>query len=155
MRLPFPSTLRFKVMLQQGVALDSLDPSYVSSLSWYFLTLFGLRGLLAIVLGEGNAADDVALMRQQQAGAMGGGPAAGDQSKLFAAELDNLKLVQHEWLAQRAEQRVVAAAQRWHARATSAGSGNSSGSSSSSSSSSTSGGGVAAKPKSPAAKKLD
>ena len=85
-KLPFPLTDRFKQMLQRGVALGGLDVSYVSSLSWYFVNLFGLRGLFACVLGSDSAGlDNAEVMAQQMQGGMGqmGGMGQPDPSKLY------------------------------------------------------------------------
>ena len=54
-KVPFvmPSN-RFKLMLQRGVDLISLDVSYVSSLCLYFLVTFGLNGIYKLILGEND-----------------------------------------------------------------------------------------------------
>ncbi|KAE8214341.1 hypothetical protein CF327_g2247 [Tilletia walkeri] len=91
-KLPFPLTLRFKLMLQRGVDTADMDVSWVSSISWYFLCLFGLNAIYRLVLGDGNAADstrDMAMMP----GAAPTGPQQPDWTKLHAAEKDNLELV--------------------------------------------------------------
>ncbi|CAD6885610.1 unnamed protein product [Tilletia controversa] len=91
-KLPFPLTLRFKLMLQRGVDTADMDVSWVSSISWYFLCLFGLNAIYRLVLGDGNAADstrDMAMMP----GAAATGPSQPDWTKLHAAEKDNLELV--------------------------------------------------------------
>ncbi|CAD6255936.1 unnamed protein product [Miscanthus lutarioriparius] len=67
-KIPFPLTQRFRGMLQNGIDLSTVAVSYVSSRSWYFLNLFGLRGLFSLILGEENATDDAQKMMQ-----MGGG----------------------------------------------------------------------------------
>ena len=53
-KLPFPLTIRFKSMLQSGIATRDLDVRWVSSLSWYFLNLFGLQSVFIFILGNDN-----------------------------------------------------------------------------------------------------
>lgn len=53
-KLPFSLTPQFKSMLQSGVGTQDLDVRWVSSLSWYFLTLFGLQPVYDLILGDDN-----------------------------------------------------------------------------------------------------
>lgn len=41
-------------MLQSGVMTRDLDVRWVSSLSWYFLNLFGLQSVFGFILGSNN-----------------------------------------------------------------------------------------------------
>jgi len=106
-KLPFPLTLSFKTMLQRGIDLSTLDVAYVSSLSWYFLTLFGLRGLNSIFLGEANLSDDAQLMQEQMSGGMGMSPPQNEIYKIFQSERENLELVKHEWDLENVEKRLL------------------------------------------------
>lgn len=105
-KLPFPLTDPFKPMLQRGINLTSLDPSYVSSLSWYFLNLFGLRGVFSLMLGN-DAPDDSAMA---QMGPMPGAmPGAGitDPNKPIQKERDELVIAQHEFVIPNAQYRIM------------------------------------------------
>lgn len=44
-------------MMQRGIDTPDMDVTWVSSLSWYFLNLFGLNTVYGLILGGDNAAD--------------------------------------------------------------------------------------------------
>ncbi|KAI8867766.1 DUF850-domain-containing protein [Ramicandelaber brevisporus] len=112
-KLPFPLTIRFKSMLQSGIGTPFMDVTWVSSLSWYFLNLFGLRGVFTLLLGEDNAADG---MRDMQAMNAIGAPNPAQMTpgqgqemhKSFLAESENLQLAVHEWDLANVENRLLA-----------------------------------------------
>ncbi|OAY76454.1 ER membrane protein complex subunit 3 [Ananas comosus] len=99
-KIPFPLTQRFRGMLQNGIDLSTVDVSYVSSRSWYFLNLFGLRAYSALSLVKKMVTvDDTQKMMQ-----MGG--FGFDASRSLAAEKDSLDIIQHEWTLPKMEQRA-------------------------------------------------
>lgn len=100
-KVPFPLTTRFKGMLQRGVFLTTLDASWVSSASWYFLNFFGLRSVFSLILGDSNAADQTHLM-------MGVMPeAAQDPAKALTKEWEALQICHHEWELDGIEEDIV------------------------------------------------
>uniref|UniRef100_A0A7S3Z7D1 ER membrane protein complex subunit 3 n=1 Tax=Lotharella globosa TaxID=91324 RepID=A0A7S3Z7D1_9EUKA len=101
-RLPFSLTAKFKPMLQRGIQLTTLDVSYVSSLSWYFMLFMGFRGLFSVVLGANSATDQAKLMQQQVQGPAG---PIQDFNKLNEAEKTELEIHHHEWVTPSAESR--------------------------------------------------
>lgn len=95
-------------MLQAGVGTRDLDVRWVSSLSWYFLTLFGLQPVYNFILGSNNAAAQVT---QQMAQAqMGANPMGGqeDPDKVFKAEIENLEVIEHRYILDGIEDRLLA-----------------------------------------------
>lgn len=107
-KVPFPLTYRFKPMLQRGVELTSLDASWVSSASWYFLNVFGLRSMYNLILGQDNAADQTKVMQDQMTGAAMGMPP--DPSKAFKAEWEALELADPQWALEGVEEEITGGA---------------------------------------------
>ncbi|KAK0671401.1 integral membrane protein DUF106-domain-containing protein [Cercophora samala] len=108
MKLPFPLTIKFKSMLQAGVGTKDMDPRWMSSISWYFLCMFGLQSVFNFLLGNDNAASQMA----QQMGQMGPqapqmfGPGV-DPNKQFLAEAENLAVIEHHSVLDGVEQRLL------------------------------------------------
>lgn len=82
-------------MLQRGVDLASLEAAWVSSASWYFLNVFGLRSVYNLVLGGENAAES--LMDEQVQGVPQAPP---DPKQAFKAEWEALQLYIHSFRVQ-------------------------------------------------------
>ncbi len=97
LRLPFSLTERFKAITQQGVGVPGLDSSFVSTMSWFYICLFGLQVACIRLLSKGGSSAEEAQLMQMQMG-MGmqqqqGQPFMGKQQ--FAQEAEAHKLT--EW----------------------------------------------------------
>ncbi|OTA24199.1 hypothetical protein BTJ68_13277 [Hortaea werneckii EXF-2000] len=90
-----------------GRGTRDLDVRWVSSLSWYFLTLFGLQPVYNFILGSNNAASQMAQQMQQQQ--MGVNPMGGaeDPNKIFLSEAENLEVVEHRYILEGVEDRLL------------------------------------------------
>eukprot|EP00914_Ancora_sagittata_P016963 GHVO01033523.1.p1 GENE.GHVO01033523.1~~GHVO01033523.1.p1 ORF type:complete len:257 (-),score=43.85 GHVO01033523.1:35-724(-) len=100
-KTPFPLPYKFKSMLQRGVDVPNLDVTYVSSVSWYFVCLFGSTGLMTIIQalqgGDDQFDNDAATMQMLGMGMMAGGqsPMGGmlggsQRAGEFKKEIENL-----------------------------------------------------------------
>lgn len=82
-KVPFQLSPSFRPMLQRGIELPSLDVTYFTSLSFYILLLFGLRGVFMLVFRE-ETVDDTQMYEKQMA-AFGGNQMV-DIQKAFDSE---------------------------------------------------------------------
>jgi hypothetical protein len=120
LRLPFSLTERFKSMTQAGIGVGALNTTYVSSTSWYMMTMFGLPQVLRLFAragsggGAGQGGLDEARMMQMQMGMMGAAPAgAFNAANAYAAERENVMLA--DWAPApllQAERELIAEAER-------------------------------------------
>ncbi|CAA6670836.1 unnamed protein product [Spirodela intermedia] len=105
-KIPFPLTQRFRSMLQNGIDLSTVDVSYVSSRSWYFLNLFGLRGLFSLIWERKMVTTDDAQRMMQMSGF------GFDPAKNLSAEKDSIDILQHDWALPKFEKRAEAVLRR-------------------------------------------
>eukprot|EP00980_Cylindrotheca_fusiformis_P010131 scaffold2253_cov119-Cylindrotheca_fusiformis.AAC.6 len=99
LKVPFHLTVGFKQMFQRGLeGLATLDTSYVSSISWYFLVMFGLRGFFRLVIGTPTLETQETNQMWHKLGKFPGksgpgGPDEDKQVKMLEQEADNLELM--------------------------------------------------------------
>ena len=104
-RVPLPLTEKFRSMVQQGLTLENLDVSFVSSMSWCIILIFGLQGVQRLIVDDEElAAESMKMMtgqhmmdpsKQQQQ--------QKDFGKLFAAEAENYEILAHSSRIAKAE----------------------------------------------------
>ncbi|KAL8455666.1 hypothetical protein Emag_000488 [Eimeria magna] len=110
-KIPFSLPYRFKAMLQRGVDVPLLDVAYVSSLSWYFLVMLSVGGLVFLIhavytpaptpdgvqptFDDCTTADLQAVLGMPPggAGALMPGMGGPEPKKLFKQERDALQMV--------------------------------------------------------------
>lgn len=108
-RLPFPLTIKFKSMLQAGVATKEMDPQWMSSISWYVLCIFGLQPVINYLAGSDEASGQMAQQLGQMsptAGAQLFGPGI-DADKQFQSEAENLAVLVHHHILDGVELRLL------------------------------------------------
>ncbi|EQB76955.1 ER membrane protein complex subunit 3 [Camelus ferus] len=95
------------ILLQSDKKLTQEQVSdRVSSASWYFLNVFGLRSIYSLILGQDNAADQSRMMQEQMTGAAMAMPA--DTNKAFKTEWEALELTDHQWALDDVEEELMA-----------------------------------------------
>lgn len=104
-KFPFSLSARTRGLTQRGVDIDNLECSYVTSLSMYFLILFGLQGILKLLLGD-NEGDETKMqmqMMQQPANQ----PV--DYSKVFKQLLEEMEFEadRYKWSLDDATKRLL------------------------------------------------
>lgn len=115
LKIPFPLTVGFKNMFQKGVMdMPDLEPSYVSSVSWYFLVMYGLRSFLRLMIGNPYIEQKEQDMLQEKLGLQNPPPPGKTQDidstiKLLKNEIENLELfvAQHKSEMDNVEKRLL------------------------------------------------
>lgn len=108
MKLPFPLTLRFKSMLQAGVSTPDLDVTWVSSISWYFVNLLGLKSVYNLILQDSDIVNQLMQQTQQQSPQMSmPGAGAPATEKIFKAEAENIQILSFESSLDGIEERFI------------------------------------------------
>jgi len=94
LKVPFSLTNGFKMMFQRGLDLSTLDTSYVSSVSWYFLVMFGLRAFFRLAIGELNQETQESMITQHSFGVTNVAPNPQNKfnpEQALKTEADNLQ----------------------------------------------------------------
>lgn len=102
-RLPFTLTPRFRTMLQSGIefAGRNLDVSYVSSLSWFVLNIFGVSELLILFSQSQEESIPFIPTPPMQL------PNSFNPGKAYSSERDALLSMKHEFLLNKEHEKFL------------------------------------------------
>jgi hypothetical protein len=107
-KLPFPLTVRFKEMLQRGIDTTDMDVTWVSSLSWYFLNLFGLTSVYTLLLGgDSDASGSMDMMAMQQMGQSNPMQQPAEVANVFKNEKEFMELAEHTFQFENIEETLL------------------------------------------------
>jgi hypothetical protein len=87
-KFPFPLSARFKGMAQRGVDIDNLEASYVTSLSLYFIIMFGMQGIVDLLVGGSTDPQEQMMAQMNPAGQAQANP---DINALNKQAIDDLE----------------------------------------------------------------
>lgn len=102
-KVPFSMTQQFRSLTQSGIDMSNLDVSYVSSVSFYFLIVFGLNQLQSLLFDDEDDEDSMRAISEnknqmqagmnpmaQQGGLMGAANQGKEQKQIFKPQIDCL-----------------------------------------------------------------
>jgi len=108
MKLPFPLTDGFKSMLQTGIQTPDLNVRYVSSISWYFVNLFGLKPIYSLIMSDSKAVEQLMNQQQQQNQMPNFGTPGGPKSdKVFSSQAENIQILSQKSVFDGIAERVI------------------------------------------------
>lgn len=113
-KVPFSLTQQFRAMTQSGIDMANLDVSYVSSVSFYFLIVFGLNQLQPLFIDDTDSDEGTQALDQdrknmaggmnpmgamgQPGGLMGAANQGKEKKQIFKAQVDGLELISHKFV---------------------------------------------------------
>jgi ER membrane protein complex subunit 3 len=110
-KVPFSMTQQFRSLTQSGIDMANLDVSYVSSVSFYFLIVFGLNQLQSLLFDDEEDEDSMKVINEdrkqmaggmnpmaQQGGMMGAANQSSERKQIFKPQIDGLELISHNFI---------------------------------------------------------
>eukprot|EP00762_Andalucia_godoyi_P000460 ANDGO_03187.mRNA.1 ER membrane protein complex subunit 3 len=111
-KFPFPLMEGFRAIVQRDINLPGLDVSYATSLSMYFLLLYGLRGIVTLLFSAPkDLATETSQAMMNPMMMMPGMGMPGQQQSVKAMlenEREYLELCHHDWQLVDAERSLLA-----------------------------------------------
>ena len=84
-KVPFSMTQQFRSLTQSGIDMSNLDVSYVSSVSFYFLIVFGLNQLQSLLMDDQDDEDGAKAINEDKKNMTGAMNPMGQSGGLMGA----------------------------------------------------------------------